>query len=309
MRPRQARGLTYVKRALGRRLAWAPTRAMTSTIPPWLTTLIAAAVFAVMLSLGLMIGREQVAAARDRRVVLAVALFAVVVPVPAVAVLLVKLAGLKGVVAAGILLMAISPGAPIALRRAIEAGGNREFAPVLHLAVVVLAIVSVPAGVALLSRLFGVSFAISPLDVARQVFFAQLLPIALGAALRAWRPALAARLEAPLARVTSWMLIGLALALLVVLWPLLEEVGWLPFAAGIGLTACALAMGAAIVTRDVQARPAVAVAAAMRNPGLALLIAAVNKMPAGVVASVFGYALGLLLVVGAFVAWQVRRAR
>ena len=125
---------------------------MTSTIPPWLTTLIAAAVFAVMLSLGLMIGREQVAAARDRRVVLAVALFAVVVPVPAVAVLLVKLAGLKGVVAAGILLMAISPGAPIALRRAIEAGGNREFAPVLHLAVVVLAIVSVPAGVALLSR-------------------------------------------------------------------------------------------------------------------------------------------------------------
>lgn len=282
---------------------------MTPTIPHWLTTLIAAAVFAVMLSLGLMIGHEQVAAARDRRLVLAVALFAVVVPVPAVAVLLVQLAGLKGVVAAGILLMAISPGAPIALRRAIEAGGNREFAPVLHLAVVVLAIVSVPAGVALLSRLFGVSFAISPLDVARQVFFAQLLPLALGAALRAWRPALAARLEAQLARLTSWMLIAVTLALLVVLWPLMEEVGWLPFASGAGLTACALAIGAAVVTRDAQARPAVAVAVAMRNAGLALLIATVNEMPAGVVASVFGYALGLLLVVGAFVSWQVRRAR
>jgi predicted Na+-dependent transporter len=282
---------------------------MASTIPSWLALLIAAAVFAVMLSLGLMIGREQVAAARDRRMVLAVALFAVVVPVPAVAVLLVKLAGLGGVVAAGILLMAISPGAPIALRRAIEAGGNRAFAPALHLAIVVLAIVSVPAGVAVLSILFGVDFAVSPLDVARQVFFAQLLPLALGAAIRAWRSALAARLEAQLARVTSWLLIGVALALLVVLWPLLEVVGWTPFAAGIGLTACALAMGAAIVTRDAQARPAVAVAAAMRNPGLALLIAAVNKMPAGVVAAVFGYALGLALVVGAFVAWRGRRAR
>jgi BASS family bile acid:Na+ symporter len=262
-----------------------------------------------MLSLGLMIGREQVAAARARRTLLAVALFAVVVPVPVVAVLLVKLAGLKGAAAAGILLMAISPGAPIALRRAIEAGGNRAFAPALHLAIVVLAIVSVPAGVAILSRLYGVAFAISPIDVARQVFLAQLLPLALGAAIRAWRPALAARLEAPLARVTSWMLAGLALALLVVLWPLMQEVGWMPFAAGVGLAVCALAMGAAIVTRDPQARPAVAVAAAMRNPGLALLIATVNKMPAGVVAAVFGCALGLALVVGAFVAWQGRRAR
>ena len=282
---------------------------MTSPIPPWLTTLIAVAVFAVMLSLGLMMGREQAAAARDRRVVLAVALVAVVVPVPAVAVLLVKLAGLKGVVAAGILLMAISPGAPIALRRAIEAGGSRAFAPALHLAVVVLAIVSVPASVAILGAIFGVNFAISPLDVARQVFFAQLLPLGLGAALRAWRPAVAARVEVPLARLTGLMLLGLALSLLVVLWPLMEEVGWIPFAAGVGLTLCALAIGAAIAVRDAPARPAVAVAAAMRNPGLALLIAAVNNMPAGVVAAVFGYALGLTLVVGAFVAWQGRRAR
>jgi predicted Na+-dependent transporter len=282
---------------------------MTSPLLPWLTTCIAAAVFTVMLSLGLMVGREQVAAARARRMVLAVALFAVVVPAPAVAVLLVKLAGLKGVVAAGILLMAISPGAPIALRRAIEAGGSREFAPALHLAIVVLAIFSVPAGVAILSRLFGVSFAISPLDVARQVFFAQLLPLALGAAVRAWRPDRAARLEALLAQLTGWLLLGLSLALLIVLWPLMQEVGWIPFAAGIGLTLCALGIGGAIVARDAQARPAVAVAAAMRNPGLALLIAAVNKMPAGVVAAVFGYALGLALVVAVFVAWQGRRRR
>jgi hypothetical protein len=127
--------------------------------------------------------------------------------------------------------------------------------------------------------------------------------------MRAWRPDLAARLEAPLAQITGWLLVGLALALLIVLWPLMEKVGWVPFAAGIGLTVCALGIGGAIVARDAQARPAVAVAAAMRNPGLALLIAAVNKMPAGVVAAVFGYALGLALVVGAFVAWQGRRRR
>ena len=282
---------------------------MTSPIPPWLAVLIAASVFAVMFSLGLMLGREQVAAARARRAVLAVALFAVLVPVPAAAVLLVKLAGLQGVVAAGILLMAISPGAPVAIRRAIDAGGHAAFAPALHLAIVSLAILSVPASLAVLDHLFGKSFTISPLHVAQQVFFAQLLPLALGAALRAWRPALAARLQARLGRFANVLLLALAAALVVQLWPLLAQVGWMPFLAGAAVTVCALLLGAGLAWRDAQARPAVAVAMAMRNPGLALLIAAVNKMPALVVASVFGYALGLALVVAAFVAWQGRRAR
>jgi BASS family bile acid:Na+ symporter len=282
---------------------------MASPLLPWLTALIAAAIFTVMLSLGLMVGREQVVAVRERPLVLAAALFAVLVPVPAAAVLLVKLAGLQGVVAAGILLMAISPGAPIALRRAIEAGGSRAFAPALHVVVVALAIVSVPASVMILDAIYQKGFAVSPMDVARQVFLAQLLPLAMGAALRAWRPALAARLEPRLARLSGALLLSLALALLVVLWPLMAQVGWAPFIAGIGLTVCALAAGAAVVARDAQARPAVAVATAMRNPGLALLIATVNKLPATVVAAVFGYALGLALVVAVFVVWQGRRAR
>jgi enoyl-CoA hydratase/carnithine racemase len=45
----------------------------------------------------------------------------------------------------------------------------------------------------------------------------------------------------------------------------------------------------------------------MRNPGLALLIATVNKLPVAVVASVFGYALGLALVIALFVLAQGRR--
>ena len=282
---------------------------MTSPIPPWLAALIGAAVFAVMFSLGLMMGREQITAARQRGGVLGMALFAALLPVPLLAVLLVKLAGITGVVAAGILLMAISPGAPIAIRRAIEAGGEREFAPALHLVIVALAVVTVPASLAILDALYQQDFAISPFDVARQVFFSQLLPLGLGAAMRAWRPLVAARLEAPLARATNLTLLALVALLLTVLWPLLAEVGWVPFVAGVALTLCALAVGAASAARDAAARPVAAVAAAMRNPGLALLIAAVNKMPGAVVASVFGYALGLALVVSAFVMWHGQRAR
>jgi len=280
---------------------------MSSAVPAWLTLLVGATLFTVMLSLGLMLGREQIAAALQRRVVLAALLFGVVVPVPILAVLFVKLFGVKGAIAAGILLMAISPGAPVALRRAIEAGGPSAFAPALHLAIVASAVATVPISLAILDAIFEKDFAITPLEVARQVFFAQLLPLGVGAALRAFRPVTAARIEPVLTRASNLMLLALALVLLVVLWDLLKEIGWTPFIAGASLSACAILVGAAFAGPDAPVRPAGAVAAAMRNPGLALLIAAVNKLPAAVIASVFGYALGLTLVVAGFVVYQGRK--
>ena len=282
---------------------------MASPIPGWLALLIAAAVFLVMLSLGLLLGREQIEAALRRRVLLAALLFGTVIPVPLIAVLAVKLSGITGAAAAGIILMAISPGAPVAMRRAIEAGGHSAFAPALHLAIVICAVVTVPASVAVLDFVFDKDFSVSPLDIARQVFFSQLLPLGVGASLRMLKPALAARIDRPLARLSNLLLLGAAVALTIVLWPLLMQAGWTPFVAGIALTVCALLVGAALAWRDAAVRPAGAVATAMRNPGLALLVAAVNKLPAAVVAAVFSYALGAVLVITAFVAWQSRRAR
>jgi BASS family bile acid:Na+ symporter len=299
--------LTWINRPVSPTLPSTSDLAMTSPIPPWLAALIGIAVFAVMFSLGLMLGREQIAAALRQREVMAAALFAALVPVPVSALLCVMLFGIKGVVGAGILLMAISPGAPIALRRAIEAGHHSALAPPLHVVIVMLAIVTVPASLAILAAIFQKDFAVTPLDVARQVFVAQLLPLGLGAALHALRPQAAARIEGPLARITNLALLALAAVLVAVLWPLLAEVGWVPVAAGAGLTACALGFGAACAGRNAAMRPVAAVAAAMRNPGLALLIATVNKMPPGVAAAVFAYTLGGAAVVTVFVVWQARR--
>jgi BASS family bile acid:Na+ symporter len=273
----------------------------------WIGLFATLTVFAVMFAIGLMLGREQVAAALERRVVLAAVVFAVVVPVPVVAVLALEAFALKGPVAVGIVLMAISPGAPVALRRALDAGGSREFAPALHLAIVLLAVVTVPASVAILDWIFAADFTVTPFHIGRQVFFAQLLPMALGAALRAVRPALAARLEAPLGRVANVLLLLLVIALLADLPSIIAAVGWAPTIAGVGITLCALAIGAAFAWRDAEVRPAAAVAAAMRNPGLALVIATVNHAPPGVTAAVIGYALGLGATMVAFVQWSKRR--
>ena len=272
----------------------------------WISPLAGLTVFTVMLSLGLLLEREQIVAALRQRVLLAAVVFAVLVPVPALAVIVVKFFGLRGAVAGGIVLMAISPGAPIALRRAIQAGAGLGFAPTLHLAIVILAVVTVPLSVMLMSWIFSVRFAISPLDVARQVFFAQLLPLGIGAALRAWRPAMTARIEPRLAALSNVMLVALALLCLIALGSRFAAIGWAPFIAGVGLTLCALTAGTLFAGRDASVKPAAAVAAAMRNPGLALLIATRNSAPPDVTAAVFEYALGLTIVIIVFVVWRKR---
>jgi len=263
-------------------------------------------VFVVMFALGLMLGREQIAAALERRVVLMAVIFAVVVPIPALAVVIVKLFQPPLPVAAGIVLMAISPGAPVALRRALDAGGDRRFAPALHLAIVLLAVLTVPASVLILDWIFDKELTVTPFDIGRQVFFAQLLPLALGAALRARRPALAEALEPRAARVGNVLLLALGAMALIDLPAIIGQVGWGPSAAGFAMTIAALGVGAAFAGRDAEVRPAAAVAAAMRNPGLALLIATVNHAVPSVIEGIIGYAIGLAIAMIVFLQWRKR---
>ncbi len=273
----------------------------------WIGPTAAVGIFTVMFSLGLLLGREQFAAALERRVVMAAIVFAVVVPVPALAVLAVRVFSLQGVVAAGIVLVAISPGAPVALRRSIDAGGHRDFAPALHLAIVLLAVVTVPATMRILDWVFGKDFDAPPWNIGRQVFVAQLLPLALGASLRAWRPAIAARIERPLAKLGNLMIVLVAIMGIVDFPSIHAAVGWAPAIAGALMTVIALAVGAAFAGGDPEVRTAGAVAAAMRNPGIALVLATVNRMPPGVTAAIFAYALGMGIAMIAFMRWRKGR--
>jgi BASS family bile acid:Na+ symporter len=272
----------------------------------WIGLFAVVTVFVVMSALGLMLGREQIAAALERRVVLTVVLFAIIVPIPAAAVLFVKFFHPAPAVAAGIVLMAICPGAPVALRRALDAGGDPRFAPVLHLAIVLLAVVTVPTSVLILDWIFSKELTVTPLDIGRQVFFAQLLPLALGAALRAWRPGLAGALEPRMARFGNLLLLALGVMALVDLPSIIGRIGWMPSVAGIGMTVVALAVGAASAGRDAAVRPAAAVAAAMRNPGLALLVATLNRAPPEVTEGIIGYAIGVAVAIIAYLQWRKR---
>jgi predicted Na+-dependent transporter len=205
----------------------------------------------------------------------------------------------------GIVLMAISPGAPVALRRSLAAGSLPAFASCLQISVALLAVVSMPLSIAALNQLYAGHASIEPWDVMRQVFVAQLLPLGLGSALRqGWAP-LAARIEPYVTRAGSFLLIGTVVLALANLWQPTIEAGSGALAAIAVVTVMALGAG------HLLGGPPVAISSAVRNPGLALLVATFNAAPPQVTATILAYVVVSAIVVTMYVAiaTHARRTR
>jgi predicted Na+-dependent transporter len=120
-------------------------------------------------------------------------LFSVLIAVPAAALAITRLVELARLVEIGIVLMAISPGTPVVLRRSLGAGGHHVFASSLQISVAILAVMSMPLSIAALNHVYSGHASIAPWHVARQAFVAQLLPLGLGVAIRRDRGARVAR--------------------------------------------------------------------------------------------------------------------
>jgi BASS family bile acid:Na+ symporter len=231
----------------------------------------------------------------------------VLILVPLLALALVSLVDLPRGARVGIMLMAISPGAPVALRRSLDAGAHGAFAPSLQLVVVTLAVVTLPGSIAVLDWIYAGHASVAPWQVARQVFFAQILPLGIGIGMRAGFPTFAQRLEPRLARLANLLLLALALIVIVDVWELVFSAGIAPLACAVILTFAALGIGHALGRPEPSTRPAMAFCCAMRNPGLALLVANVNHAAPGVTAMILAYLLGSAVVVAAYLAWYRRR--
>jgi len=273
-----------------------------------LTVVAAATVFSVMFTLGLaiVVGEMRWVFAQAGR--LARALFAVIVAVPVIALVVARLFDLERWAEIGIVLMAISPGAPVALRRSLAAGGSRSFAPVLQILVALLAIVSMPLWVAALNVVYAGHADILPWQLARQVLFAQLLPLCLGMACRAVWPERSRRLEPRLARVAGVLLVVLTVLALIDVWQVVFDAGPRSALAIVLLTALALAIGHLLGGPDPGTRTSIAISSALRNPGLALLVATLNNAAPAVTRTVLAYLVIAALTVVPYALWRHRVA-
>jgi BASS family bile acid:Na+ symporter len=274
-----------------------------------LTIVAAATIFTVMFDLGLGIVAGDFRWVWRHSGLVARGLFAVLIAVPALAVAVTEAFGLSRAARIGIVLMAISPGAPVALRRSLGAGGHRSFAPALQILLALLAVVSMPLWIAALNEFYAGHASIAPGHVARQVFVAQLLPLGLGMLVRHFLPRHATRVEPAIARIGTILLVALAVLAIVNVAEVVVEAGPRVALAIVVVTLLAVAVGHALGAPDDATRTAVAISSAARNPGLALLVATLNNAVPEITRTVLAYLLVSALTLLPYVIWCRRRAR
>jgi BASS family bile acid:Na+ symporter len=225
---------------------------------------------------------------------------AAMVLVPVVATLLVLALDVREAVAIALIMLGVSPAAPLMLRKARHLSGEEDYAPSLQLVLATLSIVAVPLSLDVVSWIFPTHRAsISPWAVASQVGKAQLLPLLAGVALRAVRPAWADRLARPVGRLAAILLAMVVLLVLLLQGKLMLVVGWGGYLA-VAVTAVASTVLGLLLGGPLPAtRAALAVACTVRNPGLALMIVQLNYPGRGAAPVVLTYvvASALLLAV------------
>ena len=272
--------------------------------------------FSIMFALGLGLRLDALQQVRQRPALFLRVLVGSCFLVPLAALLLLKLPlgqflSVPGRLA--IALMAVSPSAPLTLRKAGKQGGDQELAALLQVGAAIVAIASIPLMADLFRTAYGVKgWDIGPDPVALQVAQAQLLPLVLGLLVRRWQPALATRIRDPLEKLANLLLLALIVLVLVKAAPLL-----VPFAATNALAlACmalmvvvALAIGYLMAGPDPRERTTTALVTSMRNPGLALLFAATYapQVP-GVKIAILAYLLITVILSVPFLRWRKNAA-
>lgn len=249
-------------------------------MPEVLTALIAATLFTAMLALGLSLRLEPLVAWCRRPGLPLRVLLSSCVLVPLAGWLLLQTAwsgSLSPPIRYGIALMAICPSAPLAMRRVQKVGADHQLAALCQVAAACAAVVTVPVLELLFRSWFGVEGWIArPDDIAVQVGRVQVLPLLIGLSLRHWRPGIADRLQRPLDGLASGLLVVMLAVLLIKVSPLLLD---FLAANGPGLLAIALmatlaiGIGLVISADQPEHQTTAMLVTALRNPGLALLLA------------------------------------
>jgi BASS family bile acid:Na+ symporter len=205
-------------------------------------------------------------------------LVAMYVAVPAIALLAAASLPLSAEVRTAIIVLAISAGAPL-LPRKLMFLGRDAYVVSLVITSSLLAIILVPAWLAVIAPLYGRTAHLAPADVARVILPSFLAPLALGMMVRWLAPDFSARWADRLLAIVSAIFAGAALILLAMHVGLLLAAGWLALLTLAGLTFLALVAGHALGGPDPDNRTALAVCCSTRHVGLAALIAAAVPGP------------------------------
>lgn len=247
----------------------------------------------IMFSLGLTLVVDDFRRVFTRPKAMLVGLVGQMLLVPLFAFVVARAWGLAPEMAVGLMILAACPGGVSSGLLTHLARGDTALSISLTAVTSIAAVVTVPFVVDLAMREFmqtGVSVDFPLLKMVRGVFLLTTVPVLLGMGLKAWRPALALRLERPAGRLATALFVLIVLATFVsqrqVLQDNLGSIGPAAMLLNLMVIAAGFAMAAAagLLRRD---RIAVATESGLQNAGLGIFIAAVvMQSPAMTVPSV-----------------------
>jgi len=267
--------------------------------------------FSLMFSLGLRWTFADVVWLWRRPSLLVRSLISVFIAVPLFGVLISFIPGFTVAERLGVGAMMICPGAPTIPQKSLKAGGHEQFAASLQFTVCLLAIVSIPLTASILSQFYPNQAWLSPQEIAKQIFFAQVLPMGLGVLLAQYVPKLADEWREPVSKLANFLFVLLAISLLVVALEKVLNTGFVTYLAIGFMAIVSLVCGHLLGGPQPDTRADLAYATVTRNAGLAILLVSLNFpnldfVKGGIISTLITYALIAAVVSIPYTIWRKR---
>jgi bile acid:Na+ symporter, BASS family len=245
---------------------------------------------------------------RDQPLLLLRSIATTLVLVPAAALALLLVLKPAHSLAVGLAILVSCPPAPMMLKSATEkGGGSAAFMACLHLTLAVLAFLTVPATLRLLSI---------PLDFNAEVHLGEmtwilartiLLPIGFGLVVHAFFPVFAEKAGQILGRVGTIGLLAVVLFAAVALYPALLNMNAQSYLVIVIVAVVALAIGHLLGPSNPRERTDLAAECAVRHPMLALAIAGTALSPEIAMPVLVPCVITFVLIATIYLIWQGKR--
>lgn len=251
----------------------------------------------MMIATGLGASVSELVGVAKNGMLLARALLANYVLVPAVTVLLLRLFDPHPLVAAGFMILAVCPGAPYGPPFTALAKGNVPVAVGLMVLLAGSSALAAPLLLGLLLPLVSTqeTLSVDPVSIVLTLLFTQLLPLCFGIAVRWLRPAWADRLQRPATNVSKLLNLAAVVLILIAQMSFLLEVRPIGLLGMLALMLASWLMGWALGGPSTDSRKAMSVTTTLRNVSVGLVIAAQNFPGTPAVTAVVAYGLFSLL--------------
>ena len=197
--------------------------------------------------------------------------------------------------------MALAPVPPFVPGKGLKLGGHKSYVYGLYVAFALLAVIIVPATVAVLNHLYGASADVPMAKLAGTVVFSVLLPLIVGMLLHARWPTTSSAAAVWVGRIALVLVVIVIVPLLIKTWPAMVAMTGDGTILAIALIVVAgAAAGHMLGGPDLADRAALATSAATRHPGIALMIATASGVDKRVTAIILLFVLTALVIMAIY---------